>query len=118
MRGLGYYVLDDDGAPRPVENVLEWGKWFAENGERRVLLQTHLRAQGGDMAVSSVFLGIDHGFTEGEPVLWETMVFDSPDGNRYQRRFTDPKACLAYHALLLADFRLRFDATLIIEVQP
>jgi hypothetical protein len=42
-----------------------------------------------EVSVSTVFLGIDHGFRcdRGLPVLWETMIFGGPhDG--YQNRYT------------------------------
>ncbi len=29
-----------------------------------------------DILVSTVFLGVDHGIGEGDPILFETMVFD------------------------------------------
>ena len=40
-----------------------------------------------DGFVSTVFLGLDHRFGPGEPVLWETMIFGGPH-NEYQKRYT------------------------------
>jgi len=39
-----------------------------------------------DVRISTVFLGLDHAFKEGEPLLFETMVFGGPldqEMNRY-----------------------------------
>jgi len=54
--------------------------WY-ETANRTVQLD-----QIGDAKVSTVFLGLDHGFSRAtDPVLWETMIFGGPhDG--YQDR--------------------------------
>jgi hypothetical protein len=55
----------------PVEaDLLEWGKWF-QDADRHVA-QTEI----GDFWISTVFLGLDHQFGEGPPLLFETMVFN------------------------------------------
>lgn len=41
---------------------------------------------GKDVQVSTVFLGLDHGYGEGPPILFETLVFGGPldqSGDRY-----------------------------------
>lgn len=43
--------------------------------------------QFGDVEVSTVFLSWDHSFGDGEPVLFETMVFGG-EYNEYQLRYT------------------------------
>lgn len=56
------------------EDVLEWARWF-ENAQRHVADDT---VEG--YRVSTVFLGLDHGFRHrGPPVVFETMIF-TPDG--------------------------------------
>lgn len=67
-----FYTLDEAGDPVPCEDMLTWATWFAKNHEARVVVKTEL-ASG--TTVSTVFLGIDHGFRDGDPVLWETMMF-------------------------------------------
>lgn len=64
-----YYILDAKGRPVLVD-LLTWAKWFG-TAKRIVRHQ-----QVGRAWISTIFLGIDHSFTEeGPPVLWETMVF-------------------------------------------
>jgi hypothetical protein len=56
----------------------------------------------GDAKVSTVFLGLDHSFSEdGPPILWETMVFggeldqetDRCSGTREQAEAMHKKMC-------------------------
>ncbi len=58
-------------------SLLEWARWLEAAGEARIVGRTTV----GPYEVSTVFLGLDHSFGSGPPVLWETMVFDA-DGGR------------------------------------
>lgn len=53
----------------PCDDLLEWGK-FMESGDRIVA-----KTQIDEVLVSTVFLGLDHNFGPGEPLLFETMIF-------------------------------------------
>lgn len=83
----GQYILNQDGKPVPEPDLHKWGKWMEQSVKRRVARETI-----GDCDVSTVFLGLDHSFGHGAPVLWETMVFggkldqeqDRCTGNREQ----------------------------------
>lgn len=81
-----------------------------------------MRSTGGGIEVSTVFLGMDHAFLDGPPVLWETMVFaedallkrlmelsETDDRSiiaRFcgmidiQKRYTSREAALAGHAMM------------------
>ncbi len=63
--------------PIPCENVIKWGKWFERHYSRRVR-STYIQ----DIWISTVFLGVDHAFDDGELVLFETMIFNKKDDNR------------------------------------
>jgi hypothetical protein len=63
-----YYILVDR-VPFAVD-VLTWGKWFGNFDNRRVA-KDHI----GKVRVSTVFLGLDHNFFGGDPLLFETMIF-------------------------------------------
>jgi len=55
----------------------------------------------GEMLVSTVFLGLDHQFGAGEPVLFETMVFGGEyDGE--QDKYSTWEEAEAGHAEILA----------------
>jgi len=71
-----HYILDGK-TPVPVD-LITWAKWL-NTGNRIVKKDTatvKLRGQPvGEVRVSTVFLGLDHSFGEGPPLLFETMVF-------------------------------------------
>ena len=62
------YILDGHKTI-PCNDVLEWARWF-EKAERHVGNDTKNNIQ-----VSTVFLGLNHSFGQGAPLLFETMVF-------------------------------------------
>jgi hypothetical protein len=79
-----YWVLDGH-KPRPTDDVHEWGRFFNDGDKRRVA-QTDIA--GGDIFVSTVFIGIDHRFGEdGPPLLFETMIFGGPH-DQYTDRYS------------------------------
>lgn len=62
-----------DGTPYPEgdKGLIEWGK-DCEKREYKIVAQETL-ANGN--FVSTVWLGIDHAFDGGKPLIFETMVF-------------------------------------------
>jgi hypothetical protein len=81
IRALRHHVISCRGnaleAPCRGAAVL-----FMEYGHHlRVVAQDYV----GDVEVSTVFLSINHGFGDGPPVLWESMVFSGPDDGMCQR---------------------------------
>jgi hypothetical protein len=68
-----YYLLDGH-TPYPVDDVLEWAT--ASDGALRSLAwRVAYTGLPGGAFVSTVFLGIDHAFFDGPPLLFETMIF-------------------------------------------
>ena len=47
--------------------------------------------------VSTVWMGIDHGFVPGEPVIFETMVFDKTGESVECRRYSTEAEAKAGH---------------------
>lgn len=77
-----YWILDENRNAVPV-NANVWGEWFEDHDQRhvdtttipaksRLLWWLGLRP---DYWVSTIFLGLDHSFGPGPPLLFETMVF-------------------------------------------
>lgn len=106
------YVLDELGRPVPCRDLMEWGRWMQD--ANRQLAETFF----GDKAirVSTVFLGLDHAFGGGLPVLWETMVFaeehvrlEGLDLN-YQDRYITRELALEGHAAACAYVQGLLDA--------
>lgn len=64
----GRYILIDR-EPIECEDLISWAEWIEVPGNRRVRL-----TRIGPVEVSTVFLGLDHAFGGGAPMLFETMV--------------------------------------------
>lgn len=83
----------------------EWTKRDEQN--RRVDYTT----MSGDVFVSTVFLGLDHSFSdEGPPVLFETMVLGLDDAKIYQTRCSTWDEAVAMHEAALAWAKERLGA--------
>lgn len=82
-----YYKLEGTRCER-VDDVLEWTRWFEGTDRlvkrdkvrcnttllKRVLVFLGLSTHH-EVEVSTVFLGTDHSFGVGPPLLFETLVF-------------------------------------------
>lgn len=65
------YILVNK-VPVAVEDIFMWGDWMDDAKlENRVVKQDQIN----DLLVSTVFLGVDHGWGDGPPLLFETLVF-------------------------------------------
>lgn len=90
-----YYILKDK-TPVAVD-LMTWARWLEENPKDRVIEQTYI----GKIFVSTVFLGLDHNWAGGEPILYETMVFNHDDEGEYQTRcFTYEEALKMHEAAI------------------
>ena len=74
------YILVGHKAQQ-CEDWREWGQWF-ETADRRVAQETY-----NGVRISTVFLGIDHDFRGGPPLLFETMIFGGKH-DQYQERYS------------------------------
>jgi hypothetical protein len=108
--GRLHWKLDAAGEPVCFEgDFLEWAEWF-ETADRIVA-----RDEIGDQTVSTVFLGLDHAFCGGPPVLFETMVFRGRERStltgrehptaRYEKRHHTRAEALAHHERVVEALR-------------
>lgn len=92
-----YYILDEDLCPVRCEewdSYYDWHDKMPESSEwysgKTGIGFTLAVDEVGDDRVSTVYLGMDHGFDmngEHGPILWETMVFpDAEVCERYRSR--------------------------------
>ena len=94
------YILDSDGNPVPEPDVKKWGLWMKANGRR--VAKTDVEGT----LVSTVFLGTDHNTFGGEPLLFETMVFESSDFmHSYVERYSNRQQAIAGHDQAVAMVR-------------
>jgi len=85
-----HYILDENN--KVVEaDLMTWARWF-EGHDRKIA-----RTQVGKNSVSTVFLGLDHSFGGGPPLLFETMIFPTADNDDYQTRAETREQALEQH---------------------
>jgi hypothetical protein len=89
------YVLNDAGEAVSEPDLMKWGAWMGK-AERHVAYN----ATPGGARVSTVFLGLDHSWDAGPPILWETMIFGGKEDG-YQERFSSREDAVAGHAKAL-----------------
>lgn len=85
--------------------VLEWAKRFESEPDAKRMAETTLP---DGKWVSTVWLGIDHSFGSGPPLIFETMVFNS-DGKKDGRlgseldceRYSTEAEAIAGHAAMV-----------------
>lgn len=86
-----YYVLDENYNVVPTDDMMEWGRFFENTAGRRVD-ETYI----GPYHISTVFLGLDHGFGEQEPQIFETMIFGDPLDEPMERYRTWEEAMVGH----------------------
>ena len=106
----GKYKLDQNN--KPVEcGRAEYYFWHATLPiERQTRIGFRLRYfERNGVAVSTVFLGTDHGWGDNEkPILWETMVFfDNPDIDEIGQRYDSHEAALKGHREMVDKYVLK-----------
>ena len=75
---IGHFILKDK---KPLEtDLISWALWMNDVSQRIVA-----KDKFGDVEVSTVFLGLDHNWGGGEPLLFETMIFGGEYAD-YQKR--------------------------------
>lgn len=69
--------------PILCNDLIKWAKWVARASRHVAKTQV-----SEDIKVSTVFLGLDHNFGEGDPILFETVVFGGKLDQEMQRYST------------------------------
>ena len=76
------YILKDK-MPIAEPDLAKWAKWF-ESETNKIVCRTELPEE---VYVSTVFLGMDHSYGGGEPILFETMIFGG-EHDQHQERYS------------------------------
>ena len=100
-KGVGMsdkYILAEDGQTPVACDLMTWALWFERS--KRIVAQDVIDG----VKISTVFLGMDHSFGSGPPLLWETMIFGG-EHNEYQERYSTFAEAVAGHALALSMVR-------------
>jgi hypothetical protein len=77
---LGHWILE--GEKLKEVDLMTWARWF-EASDRCVASD-----DVSDSRISTVFIGLDHNFGLGPPLLFETMVFGGPLDQECERYST------------------------------
>lgn len=89
MTTTKHYILDGK-TPKLIDDFMEWAKYY-ETADRIVKKTEVLGCE-----VSTVFLGIDHAYFGGPPILFETMIFGG-EHNEFQERYSTWEEAEAGH---------------------
>lgn len=82
--------FDRQGHPMTLE---EWAR-KAEDWSYKVVARTEI----GKVVVSTVWLGANHNYGDGPPLIFETMVFGSEDEESCERWATEVEAAEGHEA--------------------
>jgi hypothetical protein len=85
------YILEN-GVPVKARSTLEWGRWFEENKDQKRVAYDEMRG----CRISTVFLGMDHNWGEGPPILYETRIFGG-EHDEWQERAATREEALQIH---------------------
>ncbi len=86
---------------KPITDLLEWARLLNDAEYKRVAYDD----LGDGRYISTVWLGLDHGYGRGPPLIFETMTF-GPGGGDCQRYATLEEARRG-HEEMLDEFRRR-----------
>ncbi len=89
------YILDENHNPVEEVDLIKWANWFG-NADR-IVAKTTINP---DVEVSTVFLGLDYRFGEGEPLLFETLCFGGKLDQETDRYSTWKKAQKGHIAMI------------------
>lgn len=97
----GHPALEYDPEGRLIEGDFpqRWNKihiYKCQPGNSR---RTEFMTEGGgELAVSTVYLGLDHNFGHGFIIIWETMIFGGPlEDEGWQWRYSTRDAAMQGH---------------------
>lgn len=95
----GYYILDRNRLAVPCD-LMTWARMIERRDGDRVIAQEYI---GECYWVSTVFLGVNHNFGEGDPLLFETMIFDLDRSDVWMERCGTWDEALDMHERAVAE---------------
>ncbi len=82
MLAMTKWFILNGHEPEPVSSLEEWMQRF--EGQNRRVADT----ETSDGRVSTVFLGLDHSFGDGPPLIFESMIFGGQHDGEMRRYST------------------------------
>ena len=107
----GQYILNADNIPVAEPDLLKWGKWMGLVD--RGIIETTI----GKRWISTVFLGLDHQYGDGPPLLYETMVFPIKGSEPHMvdeicKRYTTREKAIEGHEKIVNELRAIYESNL------
>jgi hypothetical protein len=87
-----------DRQSRPISHE-QWMAEFSRSHGRRHVASTDLKELG---RVSTVWMGLNHAYDDGPPLIFETMIFGGPMDQYMDRYTTEDQARTGHEFLVLA----------------
>lgn len=114
MTFIPYY--DKDGIPVTQE---QWGLLWGDDAYRMVARSTVASAADLNQTydVSTIWLGINHGFGEGLPLIFETMVFGSGDIESDCQRYSTLREAQEGHIEMVTEVASTMDDPIVMDVK-
>lgn len=98
---MNYYKRDGTPYPEGEQGLMEWSEDF-ENFDKKIVKQETLP---NGKWVSTVWLGLDHSFLGGDPLIFETMVFESKGGDDVDmERYSTEEEALEGHKRMVEKY--------------
>ena len=88
------YILDGGTQIMECNDLTEWARWM-EMTDRKVAKEETIN---GD--ISTIFLGLDHSFGDGPPLLFESLVFGGTLDQEMDRYETWEQAEVGHKAMV------------------
>ena len=103
MNMQGHYILENQ---KPVP-CLDYDGWARLSSQQKHVSLNYI---GRKDWISTIFLGVEHGYECGKPIIFETMIFcEDEKYDQYQERYTDFYEAAARHLEILDAFRNKED---------
>lgn len=97
-------MFDIDG--NPINDVQTFGRLMG-TPEYKIIAQEDVLTPSGDMLwVSTVWLGIDHGWMSEVPIIFETMVFAQSMEEEFCQRYATKEEARAGHERVVGALKL------------
>jgi hypothetical protein len=94
--GRRYYRRDGTAYAEGFAGMLMWAKDYEDPALQRVVLS---RSMYGER-ISTVWTGLNHQWSEGEPLIFETMIFPRTGVEIYVGRYSTEAQALREHRRL------------------
>lgn len=105
---MSKYILDEQGNPVQEPDVLKWATWmestYGEGIPTRRVAYTKINDK---VEIFTSFLGIDHQWGSGPPLLYETMVFCLDDDEEEMERYSTREEAIKGHERMVQRMKER-----------